>query len=241
LAARRGLTKFVGREHELAQMERALRLVEAGHGQVLAVMGEPGAGKSRLVYEFKAVLPEGCKVLEAYSVSHGKAWAWLPVLELLKGYLDIADADDEGRRREKAEQRVRALDPALEDTLPYVLNLLGVAEAARQLAMMDVHIKRGRTLEAIKRIILRESLNQPLVVIFEDLHWIDEETQGLLNLLVESLANARVVLLLNYRPEYRHEWGSKTITSSCGSIRWFRRMPTRCWLRCWGVPKSYYP
>ena len=101
------------------------------------------------MYEFKATIPDGCKVLEAYSVSHGKAWAWLPVLELLKGYFEIGAADDEDRRSEKVKQRVRALDPALEDALPYVLNLLSVAQAAKQLAAMDSQVKRRRTLEAV--------------------------------------------------------------------------------------------
>ena len=162
------------------------------------------------MYEFKATIPDGCKVLEAYSVSHGKASAWLPVIELLKSYFEIADEDDDGRRSAKVEAKTRALDPALADTLPYILSLLGVAGAGASLAMMDAQIKRRRTLEAVKRIIIRVSLKQPLIVIFEDLHWIDAETQELLGLLVDSLANARIVILVNYRPEYHHEWGNRT-------------------------------
>ncbi len=210
LSARRGLTRFVGREHEIAAMQRALAQALGGHGQVVAMVAEAGTGKSRLVYEFKLVLPGDCLVLEAYSVAHGKASAWLPVIELLKGYFEIGAEDDEDRRRQKVEQRVRALDPALEDTLPYVLNLLSVAQAAKQLAMMDSQVKRRRTLKALKRIIVRESLNQPLAVIFEDLHWIDEETQHLLGTLVDGIANARVLLLVNYRPEYRHPWDNRS-------------------------------
>ena len=76
--------------------------------------------------------------------------------------------------------------------------------------MMDAQIRRRRTLEAVKRIIIRESLKQPLVVIFEDLHWIDAETQELLDLLVDSVASARILMLVNYRPEYHHEWGNRT-------------------------------
>ena len=101
LAARRGLTRFVGRERELAAMQHALGLARGGHGQAIAVMAEAGTGKSRLFYEFKATLPSECKLLEAYSVSHGKASAWLPVLELLRGYFGIEDADDAMTRREK--------------------------------------------------------------------------------------------------------------------------------------------
>src|SRR6266853_883370 len=91
-----------------------------------------------------------------------------------------------------------------------MLSLLGVASAGASLAMMDARIRRRRTLEAVKRIIIRESLKQPLVVIFEDLHWIDAETQELLDLLVDSVASARILMLVNYRPEYHHEWGNRT-------------------------------
>src|ERR1700681_3342232 len=177
LAARRGLTRFVGRESEMAAMAGALEQAMAGHGQIVAAVGEAGAGKSRLMYEFKATIPDGCKVLEAYSVSHGKASAWLPVLELLKGYFEIADEDNDSRRSEKVEAKVRGLDPALAETLPYILSLLGIAGAGGSLAMMDARIRRRRTLEAVKRIIIGETLKQPLVVVFEDLHWLDAETQ----------------------------------------------------------------
>src|SRR5216683_702853 len=210
LATRRGLTKFVGREREVAEMKRALELARGGHGQVVAAVAEAGTGKSRLVYEFKAMLPGDCKVLEACSVSHGKASAYLPVLELLYRYFGIEGTDDPGRRREKATGRIAALDPALEETLPLLYTLMGLHEGPDPHAQMDPQIKRRRTLDAIKRIILRESLNQPTVVIFEDLHWIDGETQALLDVLADGIANSRILLLVNYRPEYRHEWTNKS-------------------------------
>jgi class 3 adenylate cyclase len=210
LAARRGLTKFVGRESELEQMRRALELAMSGQGQIVAVMAEAGTGKSRLFYEFKATLSAGCKLLEAYSVSHGKASAWLPVLELLRRYFGIQDADDTATRRDKVRTALIALDAALGDTLPYLYGLLGIVEGADPIAQMDPQVKRRRTLDAIKRIVLRESLNQPLVVIFEDLHWIDEQTQALLDLLADSIGNVHVLLLVNYRPEYRHQWTNKS-------------------------------
>ena len=209
LSARRGLTRFVGREHEMAATGGALEQAMAAHGQIVAAVGEAGAGKSRLMYEFKATIPDGCKLLEAYSVSHGKASAWLPVIELLKSYFEIADEDDDSRRSEKVEAKVRGLDPVLAETLPYILSLLGIAGAGQSLAMMDAQVRRRRTLEAIKRIIIRESLKQPLVVIFEDLHWIDAETQELLELLMDSVTNARILMLVNYRPEYHHKWGNR--------------------------------
>jgi class 3 adenylate cyclase len=210
LSTRRGLTRFVGRERELEQMRRALEQSMVGHGQIVAVVAEAGTGKSRLFYEFKATLPAECKVLEAYSVSYGKASAWLPVLELLRGYFLLAEMDDPPARRAKVRAAVLGLDAMLEDTLPYLFGLLGIVDGPDPHAQMDARIKRQRTLDAIKRIILRDSLRQPVVVIFEDLHWIDEQTQALLNLLADSIASARVLLLFNYRPEYRHEWTNKS-------------------------------
>ena len=148
--------------------------------------------------------------LETFSVSHGKASAYLPVIDLLRNYFKIANEDDERTRREKVNGKVLTLDRALEDAIPYLFSLLGVVESDDPLAQMDAQVKKRRTLDAIKRILLRESLNQPLMVIFEDLHWIDEQTQEFLNLLADSIGTAKILLLVNYRPEYSHQWGSKT-------------------------------
>ena len=209
-SAGRGLTKFVGREREMEALEHAAEQAKGGHGQIVAAIAEPGVGKSRLFFEFKATSQSGWMVLETFSVSHGKASAYLPVIDLLRSYFRIASEDDERTRREKVAGKIAILDRSLEDALPYVFGLLGIVEGEDPLAQMDGQIRKRRTLEAIKRILLRESLNQPLMVIFEDLHWIDTETQALLNLLADSIATAKVLLLVNYRPEYRHEWGSRT-------------------------------
>jgi class 3 adenylate cyclase/predicted ATPase len=210
VSARRGLTRFVGRHSELEQLQRALEQAKAGHGQIVGVMGEPGLGKSRLFYEFKLTSQSGCFVLEAYSVSHGKASPYLPVIELLKSYFQIQLQDDERLKQEKVTGKVLTLDRSLEDTLPYLFALLGIDDPQANLAQMDPQIRRRRTFEALKRLFFRESLKQPLMLIFEDLHWIDSETQGFLDVLSESVASAKVLLLVNYRPEYRQEWGQKT-------------------------------
>jgi tetratricopeptide (TPR) repeat protein len=210
VAARRGLVQFVGRRSELEQMKKALERAKAGHGQIVGVMGEPGVGKSRLCYEFKLIGQSGCLVLETFSVSHGKAYAYLPLIELLKNYFQLTLQDDERRRREKITGKVLTLDRSLEDTLPYLFALLGISEPTSPLQQMDPQIRRRRTFEAIKRLLVRESLNQPLILIFEDLPWLDNETQAFLALLSESVATAKILLLVNYRPEYRHEWGNKT-------------------------------
>jgi hypothetical protein len=210
VSARRGLTRFVGRQREMEQLQQALAQAKAGHGQIVGVMGEPGLGKSRLFHEFKLLSLGGCLVLEAYSVSHGKATAYLPVIELLKHYFRIESPDDERTRREKVTGRVLNLDRSLEDTLPYLFALLGIEEQPSPLQQIDPQIRRTRTFDTFKKLFLRESLNQPLALIFEDLHWIDSETQGFLDTISEGMASAKILLLVNYRPEYRHEWGQKT-------------------------------
>jgi len=209
-SAGRGLSKFVGRQAEMEALKRSAEQAKAGRGQIVAAMAEAGVGKSRLFFEFKAISQSGWMVLEALSVSHGKASAYLPVIDLLYGYFGIGSADDARKRREKVTGRVLALERNLEDALPYLFAMLGIIEEEDPLAQMDAQIKKWRTLEAIKRILLRESLNQPLIVIFEDLHWVDEETQGFLNLLADSIGTARILMLVNYRPEYSHQWNSKT-------------------------------
>jgi class 3 adenylate cyclase len=182
-AAGRGLTRFVGREREMDALKHAAELARQGHGQIVAAMAEPGVGKSRLYFEFKATSQSDWMVLETVSISHGKASAYLPVLDLLQGYFKIASGDDERTRREKVAGRLAMLDLSLEDTRPYLFSLLGIVEGTDPLAQMDGQLRKRRTLEAIKRILLRESLNQPLMVIFEDLHWIDEATQAFLKTL----------------------------------------------------------
>ncbi len=209
-SAGRGFTKFVGRHREMDAMKAAADQARAGHGQIVAAMAEAGVGKSRLLFEFKAVSQSGWMVLETFSVSHGKASAFLPLIDLLHGYFKITSDDDLHARRVKVNGTVLTLDRALEDTLPYLFGLLGIVEGDDPLAQMDAQVRQRRTLDAIKRILIRESLNQPLMIIFEDLHWIDDETQAFLNLIADSIATAKILLLVNYRPEYSHQWNSKT-------------------------------
>jgi len=210
-AAARGLSRFVGRDLEIEQLRRALERAGTGHGQVAAVVGEPGVGKSRLALELThSHRVDGWLVLEAGAVSYGKATSYLPVIELLKGYFRIGDRDTPREVREKVTGKVLALDRALEPLLPPLLALLEVLAGDPAWQALDAPQRRQRTLESVKRLLLREAQVQPLLVVFEDLHWIDSETQALLDGLVESLPPARLLLLVNYRPEYAHRWGGRT-------------------------------
>ncbi len=213
-AAARGLTSFVGRQTELDVVQRALAHAGAGQGQVVALVGEAGVGKSRLVYEcVHSHATQGWRVLESASVSYGKATPYVPVIDLLRRYCAVDDRDDTRTVRAKVTGQVLTLDAALQDTIPALLALLEALPDDSPFRTLDPPQRRQRTLEALKRVLLRESQVQPLVLVFEDLHWIDAETQALLTSLVESVPTARLLLLVNYRPDYQHPWGSKTYYS----------------------------
>jgi transcriptional regulator with AAA-type ATPase domain/tetratricopeptide (TPR) repeat protein len=205
------MTPFVGRREELEVLRSRLAMAGGGHGQVMAVGGEAGVGKSRLIYEVApAHRLDGWRVLEATAVSYGQAMSYLPVIALLKGYFAIQDRDEPREVSEKVTGKLLTLDAALQPTLPALLALLDVPVDDAAWRRLDPPQRRQRTLDAVRRLLLREAREQPLLLIFEDLHWIDGETQALLDGLVETLGSARLLLLVSYRPEYQHAWGSKT-------------------------------
>jgi class 3 adenylate cyclase/tetratricopeptide (TPR) repeat protein len=211
-AATRGLTRFVGRDAEVEQLCKALEQAKSGQGQIVAVVGEPGVGKSRLFYEFtRSQQTRGeWLIVESSSASYGKATPYLPVIDLIKTYCQIEARDDNRKIREKLTGKLLALDRALETTLPAFFSLVDVPVDDSKWQSLDPPQRRQRTLDALKRMLLKESQVQPVLLVFEDLHWVDSETQALLDVLVESVPTARIFLLVNYRPEYQHNWGSKT-------------------------------
>jgi class 3 adenylate cyclase/tetratricopeptide (TPR) repeat protein len=210
-AAARGLTPFVGRQHELEAIHQALARAQMGHGQVVALVGEAGVGKSRLVHEcIHSHRTQDWRVLESASVSYGRATPYFPIIDLLKRYCHVDDGDDVRTIRAKVTGQVLTLDETFQDIILALLALLDAVPDDSPFLHLDPPQRRQRTLEALRRVLLRESQVQPLLLVFEDLHWIDTETQVVLDRLVESLPTANLLLLVNYRPEYQHGWGSKT-------------------------------
>jgi class 3 adenylate cyclase/tetratricopeptide (TPR) repeat protein len=210
-SAVRGLTSFVGREPELAQLDHARQAVTEGRGQVVGLVGEPGIGKSRLLYEF--TLSErmpGWLLLKAGAVSYGKATAYGPVIDLLQAYFMLDDRADRQDVREKITTKILTLDKNLAAIVPPLLALLGLPVEDPLWVSLAPSQRRQQTMDAVKKLLLRESHAQPLCLVIEDLHWIDSETEAFLNALVESLEPTRTLLLVNYRPEYRHGWAGKT-------------------------------
>src|SRR5262245_45767320 len=175
-SAARGLTRFVGRDVEVEQLRHAQEQTSAGRGQVVAVVGDPGVGKSRLFYEFvRSHRTHGWMVLESTSVSYGRATSYLPVIDLLRGYFRIESRDDTRAVRAKVTGTLLTLDRTLENAIAPVLALLDALPPDDAFLALEPAHRRQRTLGAIKHILLRESQIQPLLLIFEDLHWIDSE------------------------------------------------------------------
>jgi class 3 adenylate cyclase/tetratricopeptide (TPR) repeat protein len=201
------LSRFVGRENEMGILERALLQTMRGRGQIVSLVGEPGVGKSRLAYELNNLssASEFLK-LDAHAFSYASQIAYLPIISLLKSYFDLKASDAGSEIKNRVTEALGELDPKLDDIVPAILWLLDVPECGEDWDGLDPLIKRQRTFGAVKRLLLRVSKVQPLLLVFEDLQWFDSETQAVLDVLVEEIPGAAIFLLLTYRPEYEHAW-----------------------------------
>lgn len=225
-AISRGLSGFVSRQTELDQLHRVRASASAGQGQILALMGEAGLGKSRLIYEYThRHLPADHRVIEGTSASYGKATPYYPLIELLRRYFQVDDGESADSARLKIANRISQLDNAPGETLAAFLTLLNVLPApangpvdgeTRELLGalenfrgLEPQQRRRITLDALKRLMVLESQVQPLVLVMEDLHWIDSETQAFLDSLVGALPLTRILLIVSYRPGYSHNWDNK--------------------------------
>jgi class 3 adenylate cyclase/tetratricopeptide (TPR) repeat protein len=211
VSAARGLTPFVGRTAERALLPRALGQAAERRGQVVAIVGEPGIGKSRLIWEFThSPQTNGWLTLESRSTSHGKATPYFPVIDMLKVYFGVEDRDDSAAIREKLRARLSILGEAMDSATVPLLSLFGAAADDAEWEAMEPAARRRRIMESLRRLLLVECQRQPVLLIFEDLQWIDSETQTLLDTVVDSLPTIPMLLLVNYRPGYQHGWSGKT-------------------------------
>jgi len=207
----RGLTPLVGRERELNLLHDCLTRAKAGRGQVVGIGGEPGIGKSRLLYEFRKTLEEeGIIWLEGHCVAQSQNTLYLPILELLRANFQIEDGDTSLQLREKLRRSIRHLDASLEGFLPYLDGLFGLPVEDELLTQLHPHLKQLKTFEALRALTMAGRQRRPHVIVIEDLHWLDKTSEEYLTFLIESLAGTPVLLLTTYRPGYAVRWAAKT-------------------------------
>jgi len=214
VSAERGLTPFAGRERELELLLDGFDRSKLGRGQAFSIMAEAGVGKSRLLYEFrKAVANEDVTFLEGNCLSYSRGVAYHPIIDVLKANFDIHEGDGDFTIKEKVKKGLKILGADEASTLPYLLELLAVKDSGIDQIPMSPEVRKHRIIETLKGIILKGSEIRPLILAYEDLHWVDKSSEEVLKYVLESIPGSRVLLLFTYRPEFVHTWGAKSYHS----------------------------
>jgi class 3 adenylate cyclase/tetratricopeptide (TPR) repeat protein len=210
LETTRGLTPFVGRERELGLLLDAFGSARAGQGQVAFVVGEAGIGKSRLLLELRQRVGDGVAWQEGYCLSFGRAMAFHPFVDLIRRRFGIEESDDEAAIAAKIERGLRDIGDDLFTASPYLRALLSVDPGDAEVRAMSPVQRRGETLEALRRLLVRAAEQRPQVLVIEDLHWIDEASEQFLISLVDSVPALRVLLVFTYRQGYANPFGERS-------------------------------
>ncbi len=207
----RGLTRFVGRENDMLVLDQALESAAAGSGGVIGVVAEAGAGKSRLCFEFvERCRGKGMRVQQGSGVPHGKNIPLLPILQVFREYYGISEKDDDLSAREKIAGRMLLIDEGFRDSLPFVFDLMGVPDPDRPAPSMDPDARQKVLFGVMRRLVEARSSEEVTVTLIEDLHWVDPATETWLEQMVEVSASSRMLLLVNFRPEYHAAWMQKS-------------------------------
>ncbi len=215
-SATRGLTKFIGRQDEIETLTQAFEKVRSGSGQVVGIVGEAGVGKSRLIFELRQSLQDKVTYLQGRCVQIGESIPFLPVLDVIRGYFNIEEGDQEGIIRGKLKEKILDLEEKLLGALPAFEDFLSLSMDDPTWVTLEPKQKRDRTFEGLRDLFIRLSQEKPLILVIDDLHWMDKTSEEFLDYLIGWLAHTRIMLLLLYRPEYTHPWGSKSFYSRIG-------------------------
>jgi len=204
------LSRFIGRVAELERLHALLELARTGQGQIAAVSSEAGVGKTRLVHEFlRSAKIQTWRILEGRSHSYERAASYRPIIELLRAYFELDALDPASRVTEKITASVRELDPALGDAVAPILSLLDALPSDDPFRTLDARERHDRVVDALTQVLLKETERQPLVLVLENLQWVDSETQAFLDSLLDRIPAARLLLLVAYRPGYEHDWAGR--------------------------------
>jgi class 3 adenylate cyclase len=213
----KGLTRFVGRRREIETLRESFAKVQSGEGQVVGLVGEAGVGKSRLLLEFRSLLPQGgYTYLEGQCLHYGGSMPYLPVLDALRSFLGIKEGEPEFVIRNRMKEKILGLDEKLKDLIPPFQELLSLKVDDETYSRLEPKEKREKTFEAFRDLLIRSTKDRPLVLTVEDLQWIDQTSEQFLDYMIGWLPRTRILLLLLYRPEYVHQWGSKSYYSMIG-------------------------
>jgi adenylate cyclase len=215
LSRERGFSRFVGRENEMAELERALAQADAGEGAVVGIAAEAGVGKSRLSHEFaERCRARGLEVFEAQAQSHGRSIPLMPVLQMLRAYFGIGEREPDRLTREKIAGRVLLLDPEFADDLPLLFDFLGVPDPERPVAQMQPEVRQRALSRIVCHLINAPRRKHTVVLVIEDLHWIDESSEAMLTEMIASLQGTNTLAVVNFRPEYSLNWSQASIYRS---------------------------
>jgi class 3 adenylate cyclase/tetratricopeptide (TPR) repeat protein len=208
----RGLTPFIGRKQELNNLKDCFNRVKNQQGQVIFIFGEAGMGKSRLLLEFRnSIENEAITWLEGQCISFGRQNApYLPMIDILKDTFGVEEEDNEAQIIQRINEGVIDWEESHRETLPFLKYLLNVEPGDQALVDMDPRMRRAGILEGLRALLLQESRQQPLVVVIEDLHWIDQQSEEALDVLVDVLPSAPILLVLTCRQDYKHSFGERT-------------------------------
>ncbi|PQP35003.1 guanylate cyclase [Desulfobacteraceae bacterium SEEP-SAG9] len=213
----KGLTRFVGRQGELYALIEGFEKAKTGSGQVVGIVGEAGVGKSRTLLEFRNDLPEGeYRYLEGRCLHYGGSMPYLPLLDILRSFFEIKEGDREVIIKNKIKKEILKLDTNLEYALSPFQDLLSIKVEDETYVKLEPLQKREKIFEALRDLLIRVSHKNPLIIAIEDLHWMDKTSEAFLDYLIGWLPNTRILLVLLYRPEYTHQWGSKSYYSKIG-------------------------
>jgi class 3 adenylate cyclase len=216
-AAVKGLTRFVGRKQSITSLVEAYEKVKDNGGQVVGIVGEAGVGKSRLLLEFRnRLLKAEFSYLEGRCVHYGGAMSYLPFLDILRSYFGIREGEREAIIKKRMAERLVKLEKKLKGILPPLQDLLSLKVENEGYLKLEPKVRRERVFEALRDLFLRESQERPLIMAVEDLHWIDKTSEEFLDYFIGWLANAKVLLVLLYRPEFTHRWGNKSYFNRIG-------------------------
>ncbi len=212
----RGLIQYVGRKEETSEFLKVYEKVLKGRGQVLGIVGEAGIGKSRFVFEMHRRMDDHCRYVESRCIQYGSNIPFLPILESFKSYFGISEGETEEEIVRKLERRLADLDKELLPSLPAFRDFLSLPVRDREWESLDPKEKRGKTFEAIRDLLIRLSQDAPLILVVDDLQWMDKTSEEFISYFIEWIANVPILLLLLYRQEYSHPWGSKSFYRKIG-------------------------